>query len=102
MGDGGGLWRLTEFDQRFEAWLARDNPTPDLSAAVAAWMLTRMEDPYEGAKREPGFPNLWSAQVAGSATGRPGDITVVLCSFWINESDHTVECDNFSILSYPV
>lgn len=61
-----------------------------------------MEDPYEGAKREPGFPNLWSVQVRGAAMGRPSHIKVVLCSYWVHETEHVVECDNFSIVSYPV
>ena len=102
MPDGRGLWTLLEFNERFDAWAARENPSPDLRFVVYQWIFSRMEDPYEGAKREPGFPNLWSVQVRGSATGRPGDIKVVLCSFWIHEADHKVECDNFSIVSYPV
>lgn len=102
MPDGRGLWRLKDFEERFDAWVALDDPSPDLRFVVAEWMLTRMEDPYESARREPEFPNLWSVRVRGSAVGRPGDIKVVLCSFWINEAEHSVVCDNFSVLSYPV
>lgn len=102
MPDGRGLWDLREFDERFDAWAARDSPSPDLRLVVYQWIFSRREDPYEGAKREPGFPNLWSVQVKGSAMGRPSDLKVVLCSYWIYEADRLVECDNFSILSYPM
>ncbi|MBE1492371.1 hypothetical protein [Plantactinospora soyae] len=61
-----------------------------------------MEDPYEGAQREPGFPDLWSVRIRGTAVGQRASFTMVLCSFWINEAEHRVACDNFATLGYPL
>lgn|GEM_PF-1960202 len=102
MPDGRGLWTLIGFNERFDAWVAREDPSADLRFVVYQWIFSRMEDPYEGARREPGKPNLWWVQVRGATTGRPGDIKVVLCSFWIYEVERMVECDTFSIVSYPL
>ncbi|MFY1689410.1 hypothetical protein [Plantactinospora sp. WMMB782] len=102
MPDGRGLWQLVDFEARFDAWADRDNPSTELRIVVAEWILTRMEDPYEGARREPGFPDLWSVRIRGTAVGRPGAFTMVLCSFWIKETEHGVVCDNFATLGYPV
>jgi hypothetical protein len=93
---------LADFEERFEAWADRDNPSADLRFVVAEWILTRMEDPYEGAQREPGFPDLWSVRIRGTAVGERTAFTMVLCSFWINETEHRVACDNFATLGYPV
>ena len=53
---------------------------------VTEWILTRYDDPYEGVRREEGFPNLWFGIVV-----RTGDAAVV-CSYWIEESRHVVRC----------
>lgn len=102
MPDGRRLWKLVEFEERFEAWVAREAPSEDLSYVVAEWMFSRVEDPYEGAQREPGFPNLWSARIRGTADGTRAGFTMVLCSYRIHESRHEVECDTFAILNYPL
>lgn len=59
--------------------------------------MSRGDDPYQGARREPGFPNLWYVKVPGSYQGG----SVVLCSYFIVESTHEVHCKGFGTLSWP-
>jgi hypothetical protein len=51
-----------------------------------------------GVTRAQGIPNLWFGKVPVSGYG---DGLAVGCSYWIRESDHTVECDMFTSLSLP-
>ena len=102
MPDGRGLWQLTDFEERLDGWISRESPSQDLINIVTAWVLSRMEDPYEGARREPDFENLWSVRLRGTADGTGSKFTMVLCSYRINEVKHVVEADNFATLSYPV
>lgn len=66
---------------------------------VTAWVLTRYDDPYQGVRRESGFPNLWFGVVPDTDDGSGH---VVVCSYWIAESTRTVRCDNFGTLSRPL
>lgn len=66
---------------------------------MTSWILTRLEDPYEGLQREGGFPNLWFGRIPGSY--QPLDGTVVVCSLWIVESSRSVRCDRIGTLSIP-
>lgn len=102
MPDGRGSWQLVEFEERLDGWIGRDSPSQDLINVVTAWILSRMEDPYEGARREPDFENLWSVRLRGTADGTRSKFTMVLCSYRIIEAKHLVEADNFATLSYPV
>lgn len=61
--------------------------------------LTRLEDPYAGMQRQPGFPNLRFGRIPG--TYQPGDGTVVVCSLWIEEASRTVRCDRIGTLAIP-
>jgi hypothetical protein len=93
-----GLWRLERFDECVERWLDLDDPPSSVRFAVYNWLISRSEDPYQDAKREPGFQNLWSAQVPGSTYGHLG----VLCAYWIFEIDHRVACESVTSLSEPM
>ena len=66
---------------------------------MTAWVLTRLEDPYAGMQRQPGFPNLWFGRIPG--TYQPGGSTVVVCSLWIEEASRTVRCDRIGTLAIP-
>jgi hypothetical protein len=92
-------WELINFLERFDAWVELERPTGDLRCIVMNWILTRNEDPYQGVRRERGFPNLWFGQVPNS---RDDSGHVVVCSYWIEESSRTVRCDNFGTLSSPL
>ncbi|GAA3727084.1 hypothetical protein GCM10022225_05410 [Plantactinospora mayteni] len=102
MPDERGPWKLLEFEQRLDGWIERESPSQDLVLVVVNWILSRADDPYEGARREPGFANLWSVRIRNTAEGPRTGFTVVLCSYFINEEKHQVEADNFATLSYPV
>jgi hypothetical protein len=92
-------WVLEGFLERLDTWIADESPADDLRLAVTAWILSRMEDPYEGVRREPDFENLWFGAVPGTETTAG---TVVACSYWIAEARGTVRCDSFATLSLPI
>lgn len=98
MADPGLPWQLEGFLETLDAWADREDVGVDLRFVVTEWILTRVDDPYQGVRREPGFPDFWSGVVPGS---HDGDGHVVLCSYWVEESRRAVRCDNFGLLSWP-
>jgi hypothetical protein len=92
------FWRLEDFGERLDYWAATQDASPELRRLVATWILTRFDDPYQGVRREPGFPNLWFGQVPGSLHGDHA----VFCTYRIFELDRSVRCDNFATLSLPI
>lgn len=94
-------WRLVEFIERFEMWAEREgvNVDTDLRIVVRSWLMSRMEDPFQGVRRVPGFDTLWSGVVPGSHDGRGN---VVNCSYFVDVAARVVKCDNFGLLSWPV
>jgi len=91
-------WELRRFLEAFDEWAELEEPDADLRTMVLAWIFTRAEDPYEGVKRQPGFPNLWFGRVP--RTQREWE--VVVCSYWIMEQEHAVRCDRIATLNSPV
>jgi hypothetical protein len=91
-------WRLEGFLERLDAWAERESPSGDLKLLVTAWIMTRYEDPYQGMRRERGFPNLWFGSVPHSEVAG----TTVVCTYWIEESARTVRCDGFATLNLPI
>lgn len=92
-------WTLVGFLDRLDAWAERESPSQDLRNVVTEWILTRYDDPYQGMRREKGFPNLWFGTVPNTADGAGN---VVVCSYWIEESRRVVRCDSFATLSQPL
>lgn len=92
-------WHLDGFIDRLDTWIATEDPPDDLRLIVTAWVLTRYDDPYQGVRREPGFPNLWFGPVPGSQHHQN---SVVACSYWIEEQRHAVRCDSVATLSLPL
>jgi hypothetical protein len=95
----GDQWLLSQFEERLDQWIDLESPPEDVRLAVTAWILTRIDDPFEGAHREPDFPNLWAAVVPGSLHSPQ---SVVFCSYWVGVRDQTITCNQFATLSYPV
>jgi hypothetical protein len=93
------LWKLEGFLDRLDTWEKIESPSDDLRLIVTAWIMTRYDDPYQGVRRESGFPNLWFGVVPHSDDGAGN---VVVCAFWIEESRRTVRCDSFATLSLPL
>jgi len=92
-------WQLAGFLDRLDAWAERESAPGDLRLLVTAWIMTRYDDPYQGVRREPGFPNLWFGVVPNSGDGSGA---VVVCAYWIEESTRTVSCDSFATLNLPL
>lgn len=91
-------YELRGFLEAHEDWVTREDPSTDLSYLVLEWVFSRAEDPYQGARREPGFDNLWLAPVPRTRH----DGRIVVCSFWIEEQAGAVRCDIIASLSPPI
>jgi hypothetical protein len=91
-------WALQEFVERFDAWAERESPSADLRYIVLNWVMSRADTPFAGARREPGFPNLWFAVIPDSHNGAGEMVT---CSYWIEVTARVVRCDLFGTLSPP-
>jgi hypothetical protein len=92
-------WTLVGFLDRLDSWKDQENPPDDVVIVVSHWMLSRFDDPYPGMQRQPDFPNLWFGPVPESQHGQG---RVVVCSYWVEESTHTVRCDSFATLNMPL
>lgn len=92
-------WRLVNFLDRLDLWIGLEAPPKEIRRLVTSWIFTRTDDPYQGARREPGFPNLWFCPIPRS---EHKERNAVCCSYWIDEHNHVVRCDSFATLSRPV
>ena len=97
--DGHRDWQLEGFLDRLDAWIELEAPTDDVRLLVTAWIMTRYADPYQGVRRETGFPNLWYGAIPDTEDGNG---SIVACAYWIEESNRTVRCDSFATLSLPL
>ena len=73
-------------------------PAFDLRFIVTSWVLSRFNDPYQGARRELDIPGLWFARIPQTEVGS----TVVVCSYWIHDLDRVARCNTFGTLGLPV
>jgi hypothetical protein len=96
--DRTSTWTLKDFLEQLDVWNDLEKPSDDLRTHVTAWIISRADDPYQGARREPGFPNLWYVAVPRSYH----DGAVVVCSYEIVELAHEVRCKGFGTLGWPV
>jgi hypothetical protein len=94
----GTPWVLANFAEALDLWLERDQPIPGIVMNVGEWIMTRSDDPYQGVRREAGFPNLWRTAVPSSQR----DGTAVYCAYWIKERDRMVVCENIATLHLPI
>jgi hypothetical protein len=93
-----GGWNLSDFDEQLDLWQELAKPSDDVRLLVTAWVLSRIEDPYQGLRREPdGHPQLWFGMAPGSRRG----YGAVYCSCLIFEQTGTVRCNSITTLSWP-
>ncbi len=92
------LWRLDSFLERFDAWCHTEQVTVDERVLVTLWVMTRMENPFVGVRREPGFADLWFGPIPSTA----GNDRVIVCSYWVDPKARTVRCNSFARLSLPL
>jgi len=90
---------LERFLERLDAWAEQETPPVDLRVLVTSWIMTRYDNPYQGAQRAEGFENLWFGAVPNTDDGLGH---VVVCSYWIEETRHAVCCDSFATLNLPL
>lgn len=96
-------WRQDRFLDELESCIDREGLTGDIRLIVLPWIMSRLDDPYRGARREPGMEhpahgNLWYSAVPESTFGAG---RVLACSYWISESNRLVRCNSFAVLSLP-
>lgn len=91
-------WSLERFPEELTLWIEREDPADGLVLAAISWIMSRVDDPYSGVRREPAIPNLWFGHVPG-AVDENG--LVVSCSYWIFERTGIVRCNNVGFLSHP-
>ena len=51
-------WTLEGFLERLDGLIAQEHPPENVVLVVTHWLLSRLDDPYLGMEREPGFPQL--------------------------------------------
>ncbi|WP_067494036.1 hypothetical protein [Actinoplanes sp. TFC3] len=91
-------WNLTNVDECLDRWEQVCAPADDLRRLVVAALLSRMDDPYDGARREFGDePSLWFWMVPGSLHAGQA----VYMSFMVFERLGTVRIDSIMTLSWP-
>ena len=52
-------WHLEGFGNRLDEWIDVEGPGDWLRMLVGNWVLSRIDDPYGGLRRESHFDNLW-------------------------------------------
>lgn len=92
-------WLLAGFDEWITRWVRDYAPTLSTIVAVRGWVLSRAEDPFDGAKFVKGSDDYLFCAIPGSM-GEHG--RVVTCAYWIHRDDRTVRCDTISAASWPV
>jgi hypothetical protein len=92
-------WRLTRFEEHLDRWADIDQPDEDDRLVVANWVMTRHDNPYQGARREPVHPNLWFARIPGTVDK---DGTIVVCAYYIFEQAKIIRCDSIMRLGLPL
>ena len=92
MAPGRGRWTLARFDDEFDLWVERARPSDDIKVVVLDWVISRFDDPYSGAVREPNFDNLWRARIPETTNDAS---ELVYCVYFIRESQNVVTCHGF-------
>jgi hypothetical protein len=48
-------WQILGTEDCLNRWQDREKPSTDLSFLVAEWLVSKMDDPYQGMRRIPEF-----------------------------------------------
>jgi len=70
-------WQILGTEECLDRWQDREEPSTDLSFLVAEWLVSKLDDPYQGMRRVPELPNLWFGKVSRSDHGAD---SVVVCT----------------------
>jgi hypothetical protein len=90
-------WRFSDFHERYNEWVAEDDPPEDAMFWVMAWLYRLQDDPETDATVAPGLGKpWWFAQIPHTET----NTHAVVCLYSI-EGDH-VRCSGFTTLSKPI
>ena len=92
-------YELVGFVPCLDDWIALEGPPNAMVQTVTEWIFTRFERPYDGVRRAEGFDNLWYVVVPGT---EDDDGQVVVCSYFVIERGHRVQCSSFATLSLPI
>lgn len=95
-------WNLVGFDDWLDIWINTCAPDQDTRHQVGSWLLTRIEDPFDGmalvgVTEGLGHPDLWGGWVPDTTWGDQG----VYCSYLILKQTGTVRCNSIMTLPWP-
>ncbi|GAA2712918.1 hypothetical protein [Actinoplanes palleronii] len=99
MPDGGHPWLLSNFDRWISWWVQECEPPLRINITVRGWVVSRAENPFEGARFVPGFDDLLFAAIPGTLD-EAGQ--VVTCTYRVIRADWTVYCSMIGTASWPV
>jgi|SRR5579859_4684577 len=92
-------WTLIGFLEHLDTWIGHESPKQDLRVIVTDWVLSRSVDPYKAAQREAGFANLRFARIPNTFDGAG---SLIVRSYFVEETTTTVRCSNIATLTWPV
>jgi hypothetical protein len=90
---------LARFLEHLDRWADLESPDQDTRLLVAAWIVGRADQPYEGVRREAGFPNLWFGRIPGTLDHHGSMVT---CSYFVFESVRVIRCNSIGRLGLPL
>lgn len=93
-------WTLQNTEDALDRWIALDDPPQDLRIHVLTWMLSRVDNPYRGLRRTPGFTNVWFGPVPETLDETAS--TVLTVTLLIDEPTRVVRFDGIVMLSWPL
>ncbi len=91
-------WSLVNVESALDRWIDVDDPDDDLRNTVLNWLLSRIEDPYQGVRRDPRFANLWFGRIPWTLRGD----RQAVCAYRIEERSREVICDSIAMLRLPI
>jgi hypothetical protein len=91
-------WSLVNVESALDRWIEIDEPDDELRNVVLNWLLSRLEDRYQGVRRDPRFPNLWFGRIPWTLRGD----RQAVCAYRIEERTREIICDNIVMLRLPI
>lgn len=96
--EAGSHWELRGFIEKLDEWIDLESPSDDVRLIVGEWLLSRLDDPHSGMRREEDIDDLWFGPIPHSQ--HQG--AVVVCSYFVRQRTRTVTCDRFATLALPI
>ncbi|HEY5881642.1 MAG TPA: hypothetical protein VIU11_22220 [Nakamurella sp.] len=90
-------WSLINVEPALDRWIEIDDPD-ELRNVVLNWLLTRLEDPYQGDWESVGRGEPWFGRIPRTLRGD----RQAVCAYRIEEGPREIVCDSIAMLSLPI